>query len=74
MNTNQSFPADTTLMRAVAAGETVESVAERAEKVIEARGVTSIELMYILIAHELTRPRVVVRTMSESVAVKEALN
>jgi len=74
MNTNQSFPADTALMRAVAAGETVKSVTERAEKVIEERGVTSIELMYILIAHELTRPRVVVRTMSESVAVKEALN
>ena len=70
----QVFPVDTQLMRAVAAGETTGSVSDRATEVLKNRGITSVELMYILLAHELTRPRVIVRTMTESVALKEALN
>ena len=70
----QLFPVDTQLMRAVAAGETKHSIGERANEVLRVRGITAVELMYILIAHELTRPRVIVRTMSDDVAVKEALN
>ena len=73
-STTAAFPVNTALMRAVAEGETVMGVSERAEEVIRSRGITAIELMYILLAHELTRPRVVVRTMSESVALKEAVN
>ena len=69
-----AFPADIGLMQTVALGETAEAIHTNAVEILKNRGVTTVELMYILIAHELTRPRVVVRTMSESVAVKEALN
>lgn len=69
-----AFPVDLEFMQTVALGETAEGIYANAIKVLKNRGIPPIELMYILLAHELTRPRVIVRTMSESVAVKEALN
>lgn len=74
MTHEKTFPVNMTLMKAVAAAETTHGIDEQAEKVIRERGLTSVDLMYILIAHELTRPRVVVRVVSDDVAVKEALN